>query len=445
MSNWVERDLAHVWHPCSQMKDYEQFLPQRIVAARGSHFYLEDNKPVIDAVSSWWCKHLGHCHPRLQAALTQQLSRYEQVILANTVQDPVVECAERVAALTGGQLDKVFFSGDGSCAVEVALKMSLQARYIAGETQRHRFLTLANGYHGETMATMAVSDCGLYKQPFAAHLSESIVISDVPYVSGVDDPLWSDAAKQWQQVEAQLTAQADSITAVIFEPTLQGAGGMKIYSADFLRRLVTWAKAQGIHVIADEIMTGFGRTGRMLACEWADVLPDIMCLGKGLTGGMLPLSATVTSTAFYQQFYDDYESGKAFMHSHTHSGNALAAAVAVEALTILTSQEMQAQITANSRLMQRLLMELAEQYDVITRVRAIGCMVAFDLDVDPGQRMGYQLFQQAVQEGAWLRPLGNTIYWLPPLNTDEKTLVELQRITSVCLQKIALANLSELG
>ncbi len=428
-SNWIQRDLKHLWHPCSQMKDYEQFPPQWVSAAKGSYLELSDGRQVIDAVSSWWCKSLGHGHPRLKAALIAQVEKFEHVILANTTNETIVKLSENIADLTSA-LNKVMYASDGSCAVEMAMKMSLHARQILGESQRNQFMALAGGYHGETSGAMAVSDLGLYREPYEAMLMKTHFLQNIPYVAGEADPLWSDCATIWPSVEKQLAPIAEKLTAIIVEPIVQAANGMVIYSADFLRRLRQWCQENNIHFIADEIMTGFGRTGKMLACEHANIEPDFLCLSKGMTSGWLPISAMVTSDEIYHLFYDDYEQGKSFLHSHTYTGNALAAAVANSCFDVFKDEAILKQVNDQSSLMRSLMEKTAEETGRLHSIRSIGAVVAADLIVEnKKERKGYQVFQEAVKRGAWLRPLGNTLYWVPPLNIKCETLNDLQVIT----------------
>lgn len=431
----IKRDLQHVWHPCSQMKDYECFKPLPIVSAKGSYLHLADGRKIIDAISSWWCKSLGHQHPRLKKAMLQQLEKFEHVILANTTNETIVALSEKLASLTSS-LDKVFYAGDGSCAVEIAMKMSLHARKILGDEKRHRFLAFENGYHGETLATLSVSDLGLYRAPYQKLLFDTEFIP-VPYVSGPHDALWHNCDEHWQKIESWLEQRSEQVTAILFEPIVQGSGGMRIYSQDFLRRLHAWAKAHDVHLIADEIMTGIGRTGKMLACEYAGIEPDFLCLSKGLTSGWLPFSATLTSSAIYQLFYDDYALGKSFLHSHTFSGNVLAASVALEVLNIMEQEKWHEKATGMGEVMLDAMQTIADETKALTNVRGLGAMVAADLHVkEPGRRLGFEVYQQAVALGALLRPLGNTLYWLPPLNTRRETLRELQQITEMAIKAV---------
>jgi len=429
MANIIARDLRHLWHPCSQMKDYEDFPPLVVKKAYGPYLELENGRLIIDAMSSWWCKSLGHSHPRLKQALFKQAEKFSHVILANTTHEAIVDLSEKLAGLTPS-LNKVFYTSDGSCAVEVAMKMSLHARLLSGETQRQRFIALSNSYHGETCGALSVSDVGIYRDPYQALLFKSFFILNIPYVTGKHDPLWHDCSESWVIIEKQLEQQAEYTTAVIVEPVLQSAGGMLVYSPDFLRRLRQWTQKNNIYFIADEIMTGMGRTGLPLACQHAGIEPDFLCLGKGLTSGWLPLSAVLTSDAIYKLFYDDYEKGKSFLHSHTYSGNALAVSIALECLSIMEEENIYTQVINNEMYFWELMADIAHKTGRLKNIRGIGAVIAADLITDnPKQRLGYAVYRKAVELGALLRPLGNTIYWAPPLNCDRSILRDLHDIT----------------
>lgn len=432
-SDLIDLDRQHIWHPCSQMKDYELFKPLMIKRAYGSYIELEDGKKIIDAISSWWCKSLGHNHPRLKQAVMRQIERFEHVIFANTTHDTIIKLSAQLAALTK-TLDKVFYAGDGSSAVEVALKMSLHSRKILGETERTQFIALANGYHGETAGALSVSDIGLYRDPYQSMLFPTRFISPIPYVSGTDDPLWHNCSEQWPAIEALLTPLISTTTALILEPIVQGSAGMLIYSQDFLRRLRQWTTKHRIHLIADEIMTGLGRTGKRLASQHADMEPDFLCLSKGLTSGWLPFSAMLTRNDIYQLFYDDYATGKSFLHSHTYSGNALGASIASEVLSMMDEEDYSAKANTLGEAMRLSMQEIADTTQQIQHIRQIGAIVAADLmNPDNQPRLGFDIYQRAVQLGALLRPIGNTIYWLPPLNTELETIEQLKKITLAAL------------
>lgn len=429
MQDILQKDLQHNWHPCSQMKDYQEFPAIVVKSAQGAYLKLEDGRRLIDAISSWWCKSLGHGHPSVKAALQNQLEQFEHVMFGHTTHEKVVRLSEKLASLSPN-LSKVFYACDGSSAVEIALKMSLHARQIRGETQRTRFMGLENAYHGETALAMSVSDLGIYRKPYQAILMDNPVLRDIPYVSGKEDPLWDDCSALWPVIEAQLEPYQDELTAIIIEPIVQGAAGMRVYSQDFLRRLRAWTHQHGIHLIADEIMTGLGRTGLPLACHHAEIEPDFLCLGKGLTAGFLPLSATLTSDRIYEVFYDDYLAGKSFLHSHTHSGNALAVSAALAAMEAMESENIYAQLPYLETNLQSLMAEIVEETGLLTNLRGIGGIVAADIINSAGiSRPGFALFKEAVQQGALLRPIGNQLYWLPPLNVSSDVLYDLKDIT----------------
>lgn len=416
------------WHPCSQMKDYATFKPLPVTRAYDSYLELSDGKKIIDAISSWWCKSLGHNHPLLKMALKEQLEKFEHVIFANTTNEIIVQLSQKLTALMPN-LNKVFYAGDGSSAVEVALKMSLHTRVVCGETQRRTFIALKNGYHGETTAALSVSDLGIYRDAYTDILFNSIFI-DPLYVSGSDDPKWNNASDYWPTIEEKLAPYRDTATAIVLEPIIQGAGGMLVYSQDFLTKIGAWAKQHQVHIIADEIMSGIGRTGAMLACEHAQIQPDFICLAKGLTSGWMPFSAVLTTNDIYQNFYDDYETGKAFLHSHTYSGNALGASLAIATLNIIETTQLCNQANKMQNVMRNYMETIADQTGLIKNIRGIGAVIAADLITNnKNKRLGYQVYQEAVKLGALLRPLGNTIYWVPPLTISDQTLLDLKEIT----------------
>lgn len=436
------RDLAHIWHPCSQMKDYEAFQPLHIVKAEGPFLYTADGLKLIDAISSWWCKSLGHGHPRISQAVKKQIDVFEHVIMANTCNETLVELSEKLSSIAKG-LDKVFYADNGSTAVEIAIKMSLQYHLQTGNAQKKQFMALENGYHGETILTLAAGDCELYSAPYASLMPEIKKIETIPYVSGPDDPLWENIGDEtWEQIESQLNPWAEKLSGILFEPIIQGAGGMKVYSPDFLKRLREWADKQRVHLIADEIMTGFGRTGKMLACEHAEIVADFICLSKGLTAGWGPMAVVLTSTGVYEAFYDEYKAGKAFMHSNTYCGYPIAAAAALEAMKVYEDENIFQQVSLKSCELRKRMKVIAESTGALINIRSLGYVVAADI-VDPStgtpfpseKRTGYQCFQNAVKLGALLRPLGDSIYFFPPLNTPDNVLDDLREMTKKALKQ----------
>lgn len=432
----LDKDQKFIWHPASQMKDYEKNKPLVVIAAHGSYLHLADGRKVIDATASWWCKSLGHNHPMLKKALLKQMENFEHVMLANTTNETIVALSEKLVKMIP-YLNKAFYASDGSCAIEIAMKMSLHSRRIRGQTNKNKFIALTNGYHGETAAALSVSDIGRYREPYQAMLFNTNFINP-PYVNHRQDPVWQNCEAWWQKIEKQLTAQSDNITAVLVEPIIQGAAGMRIYSQDFLRRLCLWAKEHDVHLIADEIMTGIGRTGKMLACQHANIEPDFLCLSKGLTGGWIPLSVVLTNNEIYDCFYDDYKNEKTFPHSHTQSGNALGASVALAVLNIIEQEKLVERANIIGDLMVDEMTSIANSTHKLKSVRSIGAIVAADLIChSQNRRIGFELQEKLAALGVLLRPLGNTLYWLPPLNVEMSTIFELSKLTKKALSAIA--------
>jgi adenosylmethionine-8-amino-7-oxononanoate aminotransferase len=443
------RDLRVFWHPCSQMSDYVDFPPLEIASARGSRITLRDGRTILDAISSWWCKSLGHGHPRLRQALVQQLDAFEHVIVANTTSAPLVDLCERLIAVAGGaaapgRFAKVFLADNGSTAVEIAIKMAVQAQAQRGQAGRTRLAALSGGYHGETLATLSVGDCGLYAEPYRALLFPVTKLDGLPYRTGPDDARWMDAAPEWPAIEAQLAPLAHELAAIVYEPVLQAAGGMLLYSPDLLRRLRAWADAHDVYLVADEIAAGMGRCGAMLASHLGEpgALPDFAVLSKGLTGGFLPLSAVVTTDAVAQLFYADYGTGRAFLHSNTYTGNALGVAVARAALDVYADERILERVEANGPLLRRALAEIAARRPYLHGVRGCGMMAAVDIrardgaPLDPRRRTGYRVYREAVRRGALLRPLGDTMYLFPPLTVTPSEIDEMAAILADSLDAV---------
>jgi adenosylmethionine-8-amino-7-oxononanoate aminotransferase len=422
----IERDLKHVWHPCSQMKDFEACPPLIVERAQGSYLYTNQG-PIIDAISSWWCKSLGHGHPAVTSAIKKQLKRFEHVIGANTTHPVLVELAEELTEITGKQ--HVFFASDGASAVEIAMKLTIHAMQIKGFKNKNHFVALKNGYHGESLGTMSVSDLGIYKAPYESFGVNCHFIEQMPYVMGRNDPLWHNCDNEWDLIAKELEKIKDQVCAIILEPIVQGSGGMLCYSADFLKKISIWAKSNNIYLIADEIMTGLGRTGEWLACDHANIQADLICLSKGLTSGSIPLSCVMIDNEIFELFYDDYQSGNSFLHSNTYSGNPLAISAALATIQTIRKENIISQAQELEKTMLQHLKLIAEASGKLTHVRGIGALVAADLTPVDGYRIGNEVYQQALKSGALLRPLGNTLYWLPPLNTNEEIIRKLAEIT----------------
>ncbi len=429
----IQDDLRHVWHPCTYMQDFEKDPPLIVERASGSYIYT-DQGPLIDAISSWWCKSLGHGHPAIIQAIQQQLSRFEHVIGANTTHPKIVELAKEISDIT--KLQHVYFASDGSSSVEIALKLALQASQCRGYPERKQIITLQNSYHGETLGALSVSDLDLYKRPFRQFSLPVYVLDNIPYVSQSTDSLWHSSDDFWPLILKQLENQKEKTAAIILEPIIQGVGHMNCYSADFLKKLAKWAKQNEIYLIADEIMTGCGRTGKWLALEHANIQADMVCLSKGLTSGSLPLSCVAVDHAIYDLFYHDRSAEHSFLHSHTYSGHALAVSAALATIQTMRCENTIEQAAELGHHMRKCFQQVIQQTKKLTNFRSVGAVVAADLTVIDNPRIGYQLRQSAQKMGALLRPIGNTLYWLPPLNTEHSTIDALADITAKAIESV---------
>ncbi|MDB2592921.1 adenosylmethionine--8-amino-7-oxononanoate transaminase [Gammaproteobacteria bacterium] len=409
---WLERDLQVNWHPCMPAKRFEQQKPWLIKSAKGVWLEGHDGQKVLDAISSWWCQSLGHGHEVVQSAISDQLSQFSHVIFANTTHPNIIELSERLTQKTNQQLSHVSFASDGSSAVEMAVKMAIHAQRLKGQSQRTSLAALENAYHGETILTLALSDCEEYRKPYDDLLPKVHRIRSIPYQSDIQsDPI----AGWWQPIKQSLDRQKDELAAIIVEPVLQGAGGMKLYHPSVLQKLRAWCDQHQVYLIFDEIMTGFGRTGKFFAYEYAsDVQPDFMCLAKGLTSGTLPLSVMLTRQSIYDLFYGDHPD-QAFLHSHTHSGNALAVAVALAVIKYMDQAHVLDQVMTVQKLLKRALNQLSEKWESqLTNQRVLGAMAAFDINCPAGSELAFKIGLQARNLGLLIRPLGSTIYLMPP-------------------------------
>jgi adenosylmethionine-8-amino-7-oxononanoate aminotransferase len=420
--HWMRRDLEVLWHPCTQMKDHEH-LPL-VPIKRGEGVWLEDfdGKRYLDAVSSWWVNVFGHANPRINQRIKDQVDQLEHVILAGFSHQPVIELSERLVKLTPAGLDRVFYSDNGSSCIEVALKMSYHYWLNVGQAQKKRFITLTNSYHGETIAAMSVGDVSLFTDTYKALLLDTIKVPSPDCYLRPEGATWEEHSRaMFAHMEQALAEHGHEVAAVIVEPLIQGAGGMRMYHPVYLQLLREACDRHNVHLIHDEIAVGFGRTGSMFACEQAGIRPDFLCLSKALTGGYLPLAACLTTDKVYQAFYDDYPTLRAFLHSHSYTGNPLACAAALATLDIFEQDDV---ISANRALashMGQAFAHLAEHPNV-AEVRQTGMALAVEMVQDKAsktaypwqERRGLKVYQHALKRGALLRPLGNVVYLLPP-------------------------------
>ena len=415
----LKRSFDAVWHPCTQMKQHERLPLIPIAYAKDCWLHDFDGKRYLDAVSSWWVNLFGHSNPRINAALIDQLGRLEHVMLAGFTHEPVVELSERLSALTGRSLGHCFYGSDGASATEIALKMSFHYWRNTGRPAKTQFVSLAGSYHGETLGALSVTDVALFKDTYAAllHPSAQVPTPDSRRVEGRESP-HELAVRCAQALEDYLRANHAVTAALIVEPLVQGAAGMVMYDAEYLRRARLICERYEVHLIADEIMTGFGRTGTFFAHEQAAIIPDFLCLSKGLTGGYLPLSVVLTRDAIYDAFYDDALT-RGFLHSHSYTGNALACRAALATLDIFATDD----VVAANRVKAATLTARARPLATHPRVRNFrntGMIWAFEIDA-PGDAPGRRIHEAALARGLLLRPIGDTVYFMPPyvISDDE--------------------------
>lgn len=432
-----ERDLKYVWHPCSQMKDYEDLSPIPIESGKGVYLYDVYGKEYIDIVSSWWCNLLGHCNPIITESIKNQLDKLEHVIFANFTHEGAVKLCEELIEVLPKGLMKFNFSDNGSAAVECALKMAFQYYYQTGKPEKKRFMCLSEGYHGETIGALSVGAMDLYAEIYKPMLMDTIQI-EAPDCFRCHYGKKRNACQCecFEKAESAFQKYAHETAAMIVEPLLQGSAGMRIYPPLYLKKLHSLCDKYDVLLIADEIATGFGRTGKMFACDHAEITPDIMCLSKGLTGGYMPMSITVTTEKIYDAFYADYNEGKAFMHSHTYSGNPLGCAAALGVLKVLKEENILETAQINAMYLNKRMHEEFEQHENVGEIRSIGLIHAIEIVEDKGTkkpfdsrlRVGYQVYKEALKQGLILRPLGNVLYFNPPLNITKQELEKAMEI-----------------
>ncbi len=403
----MERDLAHIWHPCTQMKDHESIPITPIKKAKGVYLYDFDGNRYIDGISSWWVNLFGHSNDYINERINEQLQTLEHVIFAGFTHEQIVRLSERLVELTPKGLEYCFYADNGSSAIEVALKMSFHYHKNRGET-RPLFLSLTNSYHGETIGALSVGDVELYKKTYEEILIRSI---QTPVPKDRSEEAAKEAAKTLEEL---LAKRGHEISAFIVEPLVQCAGYMHMYHPLYLRLAKELCEEYGIHFIADEIAVGFGRTGTMWACEQANISPDFMCLSKGLTGGYLPLSVVLTTRDVYEAFYCDYNEYKAFLHSHSYTGNALACAAANATLDIFESEG----VLEKNRIKADYIAKKMERFWELPNIEDVhqrGMIAVVELrGYDPKERIGLKINQECLRRGVFLRPLGGVVYFMPP-------------------------------
>lgn len=437
----VRRDAQVLWHPATHFRDLDDLPPIPIASARGATLITPDGRQILDAIASWWTSVHGHGHPDIVNAVREQVGRLDHVMFAGFTHEPAVALAEALLERAPAGYGKVFFSDCGSASIEVALKLSYQSRRQRGEPQRRRFAALHNSYHGETLGALAVCGHDTYRATFSPLLMDVLYLpapaladhrhEDLAARAGRDDDATRDAI-------ALLEAHAHELTAVVIEPQVQCAGRMTMTGSGYYRELTLAAQRLGVHVIADEIAVGFGRTGRLFASEWSNVSPDLLCLSKGLSGGVLPLACTLVRAGFEDDFRG--EPSRSFLHSHTFTGNPIACRAGLASLALLDTTE------SRSRLAD-LVMALGQRANDVASCGAVrahrqaGTIVAFELDTAklrpiPGDRLGLHLRRAALDRGVLLRPLHDTVYWMPPLCLGDDELARLTEVTIEILDEV---------
>lgn len=425
------RSLEAVWHPCSQMKHYEKFPPMPIARGQGVWLHDFDGKRYLDAVSSWWVNLFGHCNPRINTAIIDQLGRLEHVMLAGFTHEPVVQLSERLRKLAPAGLGHCFYGSDGASATEIALKMSAHYWRNSGQSDKSQFISLANSYHGETLGALSVTDVALFKDAYGALVRQNATVMSPDWRDAEAGESAADFALRCAaQLEAHLQQHHRNIAAFIIEPLVQGAAGMAMYHPAYLCRVRELCDRYHVHLIADEIAVGMGRTGTMFACEQGNITPDFLLISKGITGGYLPLSIVMTRDEIYQAFYDD-ESVRGFLHSHSYTGNPLACRAALATLDIFADDDVLNGNRSKADYLNRIAQPLRE-HPGVRNFRNTGMIWAFEVET-PHADFARQFFLLALQQELLLRPMANTVYFMPPYVIAEE---EMQMLVDRTLNVI---------
>ena len=442
-----ERDLAAIWHPCTQMRDHSgaDALPMTpILRGEGAWLVDANGKRYLDAISSWWTNIFGHANPRIAAAVKDQIDRLEHVIFAGFTHEPAIQLAEELLRIAPSGFSRAFFADNGSSAVEVALKMSFHYWRNAGKTVKTRFIALTGSYHGETLGALSVTDVRLYRATYAPLLHDPIFVASPDCFERAPGESWREhSLRKLDDMRAALERHAHEVCAVIVEPLVQCAGGMRMYDPAYLTGLRKLCDEFGVHLIADEIAVGFGRTGTLFACEQAGISPDFLCLSKGLTGGFMPLSVVLTTSDVYDAFWAEYSSGKAFLHSHSYTGKPLACRAALATLAIFRDEPVLERNRELSAHMARRLAPLVD-HPHVADVRQTGMIAAVELVRDKGkrapfatsERRGLRVYRHGLERGVLLRPLGDVVYFMPPYVIAPE---EIDLMVEVAIEGIAKA------
>jgi len=408
----LARSRSAVWHPCSQMKHYENFPLVPIARGAGVWLYDFDGNRYLDAVSSWWVNLFGHGNPRINAALHDQLDMLEHVMLAGFTHEPVVALSERLRELAPAGLGHCFYGSDGASATEIALKMSAHYWRNSGKPGKTHFISLQNSYHGETLGALSVTDVALFRDAYGALITQQATVPTPDWRAAEPGESAEDFALRYADaLEAHLQQHHETIAAFIVEPLVQGAAGMAMYHPVYLQRARQICDDYGVHLIADEIAVGMGRSGTLFACEQASITPDFLLLSKGLTGGYLPLSLVMTTDDIYRAFYAD-ETARGFLHSHSYTGNPLACRAALATLDIFAQDDVLNANRTKTAFLNGIAQPLRD-HPKVRNFRNTGMIWAFEVDT-PHADFAQRCFALALQNELLLRPIGNTIYFMPP-------------------------------
>jgi adenosylmethionine-8-amino-7-oxononanoate aminotransferase len=433
-SDWIARSLRSVWHPCTQMQHHEEVPLIAVARARGAWLYDHEERRYLDAISSWWVNLFGHANPRINAALKDQLDTLEHAMLAGFTHEPVIELSEQLAALTGHALGHAFYASDGASAVEIAMKMSFHHWRNAGFPDKQEFVCLQGSYHGETIGALSVTDVALFKDAYGPLLRASHVVASPDARNAQEGESAQDVARRAiKDVERLFEERRDKIAAIIVEPLVQCATGMAMYDPLYLELLRELCDRHNVHLIADEIAVGCGRTGTFFACEQAAIWPDFLCLSKGISGGYLPLSLVLSTDAVYQSFYS-HDITRGFLHSHSYTGNALACRAALATLQIFREDDV---LNRNRELATKLTIAMAPlaEHERAHHFRQRGMIFAFDaVEPDSARAASFarRFFTSAAENELLLRPIGRTVYVMPPYVLDEEEIALLgTRVRSV--------------
>ncbi len=445
MDKWIKKDLKYNWHPYTQMKDCRDFPPILIEKARGMKLYDKNGNFYYDTISSWWCNIHGHDHPVIKDAIKNTLKKLDHVLFAGFTHENAVLLGEKLVSLMPRNITKVFFSDNGSTAVETALKMSFQYRRNKGHNKRTKFISLDKGYHGDTVGAMSVSGVNLFNETFKPLFFKSLKAPS-PYcyrcpMGKAKDSCDIECA---DAMEGILKKEKDNVTAIILEPILMAAGGMIIYPSRYLKKVEMLSKKYKAHLILDEVASGFGRTGKMFALERANIEPDFICLSKGLTNGCLPLAATLTTDKIYKAFYADHDKKRTFYHGHTYTANPIACGAALGSLEVFKKER----TLRNVRKLTAVFKKELEKFNELTLVgdvRHIGLVGALELVGDRKtkepfglkERIGFQIYKEGLKKHLVLRPLGNIVYLFLPLSVKKEELIYICRETYRIIKKIS--------